>query len=59
MRQDSYKKAALEAKTHDDKELALKYMRIVKGMEPMVQAAMNGLPVDMAQVSGMTTPSNS
>ena len=49
-RQNQYKKAALEAKTHDDKELALKYMRVIKGMNPMIQAATNGLPVDMGQV---------
>lgn len=50
-RQSQYKKAAIEAKTHDDKELALKYMRVIKGMNPMIQAATNGLPVDMGQVS--------
>lgn len=49
-RQSQYKKAALDAKTHDDKKLALKYMRIVKGMDPMIHAATNGLPVDMSQV---------
>lgn len=49
-RQLEYKKAALAAKTHDDKELALKYMRIIKGMNPMIHAATNGLPVDMGQV---------
>lgn len=49
-RQVQYKKAALLAKTHGDKELALKYMRIIKGMNPMISAATNGLPVDMGQV---------
>ncbi|XP_067947060.1 coiled-coil and C2 domain-containing protein 1-like [Watersipora subatra] len=49
-RHSQYKQAALEAKKHDDMELAKKYMRIAKGMNPMIQAATNGLPVDMAQI---------
>ena len=52
-RHAQYKKAALEAKMHDDKQLALKYMRIAKGMIPMIQAATNGLPVDMGQVCNL------
>ncbi|KAF6020435.1 hypothetical protein EB796_021238 [Bugula neritina] len=49
-RQREYKKAALDAKTHDDRELALKYLRVSKGMDAMINAASNGLPVDISQM---------
>lgn len=49
-RQDEYKRAALQAKAHDDKQLALNYLRVVKGINPMIHAATNGLPVDMNQL---------
>jgi len=52
-RQREYKKAALDAKTHDDRELALKYLRVSKGMDAMINAASNGLPVDISQVRGL------
>ncbi|ESO95891.1 hypothetical protein LOTGIDRAFT_175058 [Lottia gigantea] len=49
-RYEEFKTCALNAKKNNDLELAKKYLRIMKGLEPMIQAAECGLPVDLSQV---------
>ena len=44
------RQAAREAKAKNDRESALRYLRFSKGVEQMLQAAQNGLPVDLTQV---------
>nr|KAG5709536.1 hypothetical protein BaRGS_001586 [Batillaria attramentaria] len=44
------KTAALQAKKNKDLELAKQHIRMMKGIEPMVEALEAGLPVDLAQV---------
>ncbi|XP_050400468.1 coiled-coil and C2 domain-containing protein 1-like isoform X2 [Patella vulgata] len=49
-RSEEFKVCALNAKKNNDLELAKKYIRIMKGLEPMILAAESGLPVDLSQV---------
>lgn len=43
--------AALRAKQKNDMEGAKMHLRQAKGLEPMLEASRNGLPVDIAKVS--------
>ena len=45
-----FRQAARNAKAKNDKDNALKFLRYSKGVEQMLQAAQNGLPVDLTQV---------
>ncbi|XP_012265294.2 coiled-coil and C2 domain-containing protein 1-like isoform X2 [Athalia rosae] len=49
-RQHELKQAALAAKQDGDLELARTYLRQAKGMDPLIQASVGGLPVDMNSV---------
>ena len=49
-RQKELLSAVKEAKGKGDKETAMHYLRLYKGMERMIAAAGNGLPVDLTQV---------
>lgn len=49
-RQKELLRAVKEAKQREDKEKALHYLRLYKGLEKMVEAARGGLPVDLTQV---------
>ena len=49
-RQKELLAAVKEAKVKGDREKALHYLRQYKGMEKMIVAASNGLPVDLSQV---------
>ena len=44
------KMAAKEAQGKGDKETALRYMHLYKGVQTMLEAAQGGLPVDMSQL---------
>lgn len=50
LRQHELKQAALTAKKDGDLELARTYLRQAKGIEPLIQASIGGLPVDMNSV---------
>ncbi|XP_035827871.1 coiled-coil and C2 domain-containing protein 1-like isoform X2 [Aplysia californica] len=45
-----FRQAAMSAKKKHDLELAKKYVRMMKGLEPMIEALESGLPVDLSQV---------
>ncbi|ESO05588.1 hypothetical protein HELRODRAFT_171236 [Helobdella robusta] len=49
-RQLKFKKAAMQAKSSGDMELAKKYMRMAKGFDQMIEASKSGLPVDLSQI---------
>lgn len=49
-RQMEFKRAALAAKKDGDLDLAKDYLRQAKQIEPLIQASMAGLPVDMASL---------
>ena len=49
-RSQELKMAAKEAQTKGDKETALRYMHLYKGVQTMLEAAQGGLPVDMTQL---------
>ncbi|XP_076767231.1 lethal (2) giant discs 1 isoform X2 [Xylocopa sonorina] len=49
-RQHELKQAALNAKKDGDIELARTYLRQAKGMDPLIEASMGGLPVDMTSI---------
>ncbi|GFR99158.1 coiled-coil and C2 domain-containing protein [Elysia marginata] len=49
-RMSEFKQAAMQAKKNHDLELAKGYVRMMKGMEPMIEACEGGLPVDLAQM---------
>ncbi|CAG5121470.1 unnamed protein product [Candidula unifasciata] len=49
-RMAEFKQAAMNAKKSHDIELAKKYIRMMKGMEPMIEGCESGLPVDLSQV---------
>ncbi|PVD23464.1 hypothetical protein C0Q70_16736 [Pomacea canaliculata] len=49
-RQEEFRTAALQAKRNNDIELAKHHMRMMKGLEPMIEALEAGLPVDLSQV---------
>ena len=49
-RMGELRQAAREAKAKNDKDTALRYLRYSKGVEQMLLAAKNGLPVDLTQV---------
>lgn len=46
--------AALRAKQKNDVEGAKMHLRQAKGLEPMLEASRNGLPVDIAKVRPYT-----
>lgn len=49
-RQREFKEAALKAKKDGDLDLARDYLRQAKGMQPLIQASIAGLPVDMNSI---------
>jgi len=49
-RQSMFKQAALEAKKSKEIELAKEYLRLAKGIDPLISANKCGLPVDMDTV---------
>jgi len=49
-RQQEYRTAAVEAKRGGDLELAKNYLRLSKGLDAMISASRNGLPVNMQSV---------
>jgi len=49
-RYNEFKKAAIEAKKNNDKKKALEYLKIMKGLEPMLENARKGLPVDIRKI---------
>ena len=50
-RQNMFKQAALEAKKSGDVELAKDYLRMAKGIDPLISANKCGVPVDMDTVA--------
>lgn len=44
--------AALRAKQKNDIEGAKLFLRQAKGLDPMIEASQNGLPVDITKVRG-------
>lgn len=49
-RQKELKMAALKAKKDGDLDLARDYLRQAKGIDPLLEASMSGLPVDMKSI---------
>ena len=49
-RHQQFRQAALKEKEKGNKEGAMKYLRCMKGMEPMIQNAKRGLPVDIRKI---------
>ncbi|OQV25942.1 Coiled-coil and C2 domain-containing protein 1-like [Hypsibius exemplaris] len=49
-REKQFKMAAVKAKQEGDLETAKMYLRQIKGLEPMLKASANGLPVDVASL---------
>ena len=49
-RKEELVSAARQAKTKGDRETALHYVKLYKGLETMIEAAMNGLPVNLGEV---------
>ncbi|XP_023220187.1 coiled-coil and C2 domain-containing protein 1-like [Centruroides sculpturatus] len=49
-RQRLFKKAALESKNKGDIQQAKEYLRMSKGIEPMIEATRNGLPIDATSI---------
>lgn len=49
-RMEEFKQAAMNAKKNHDIELAKKHIRMMKGLEPMIEACESGLPVELSQV---------
>lgn len=49
-RQHELKQAAVNAKKDGDLDLARNYLRQAKGIDPLIQASMAGLPVDMNSI---------
>jgi len=54
-RQKQYKEAAVMLKRRGDIEQAKMFLRTAKGLDALIQASREGLPVDMAQVVYMHT----
>ncbi|CAF3410052.1 unnamed protein product [Rotaria socialis] len=50
LKQEKFQKLALKAKQSGDIETAKKFLVACRGLEPMIEAADAGLPVDMSQV---------
>lgn len=50
-RQKQFKEAALSAKKNGNISLAKEYLRLSKCFDPLIEASLNGLPVDMSTVS--------
>lgn len=50
-RQNMFKTAALEAKKAGDLNLAKEYLRMAKGIDPLISANKCGIPVDMDTVT--------
>ncbi|CAG9825315.1 unnamed protein product [Phaedon cochleariae] len=51
-RQKEYKVAALRAKKSDDGETAIKFVRIAKQFDLVIEAVQNGQPVDLSKMPG-------
>nr|CAD7568148.1 unnamed protein product [Timema californicum] len=49
-RQKEFKLAALQAKQKGEINQAKEYLRLAKGFDPLIEASVGGLPVDMATV---------
>ncbi|KAG1666722.1 Coiled-coil and C2 domain-containing protein 1-like [Nymphon striatum] len=49
-RRDQYKKAALVAKSRNDKETAIKYIGIMKQFDSVIAALANGQPIDLSKM---------
>lgn len=49
-RQKLFKKAALESKNKGDIQQAKEYLRMSKGIDPMIEATRNGLPIDATSI---------
>lgn len=49
-RQRELKAAALQAKKDGDLDLAKDYLRQAKGIDPLINASLSGLPVDMKSI---------
>merc|ERR1719454_1270027 len=49
-RHKQFRQAALKEKEKGNKEAAMKYLKCMKGMEPMIQNAKRGLPVDIRKI---------
>ena len=49
-RHQQFRQAALKEKEKGNKEGAMKYLKCMKGMEPMIQNAKRGLPVDIRKI---------
>ena len=52
-RQNLFKQAALEAKRSGELVLAKEYLRMAKGIDPLISANKCGVPVDMETVFGI------
>uniref|UniRef100_A0A8C6LRW8 Coiled-coil and C2 domain-containing protein 1B n=1 Tax=Nothobranchius furzeri TaxID=105023 RepID=A0A8C6LRW8_NOTFU len=55
-RKKQYMKAALQAKQKKEMEQAKVFLRTAKGLDPMIEAARNGKPVDIGTVTPLLTP---
>ncbi|CAN8001881.1 unnamed protein product, partial [Ixodes hexagonus] len=49
-RQRLFREAALEAKRRGDREQAKEYLRMMKGLDPMIQATEAGLPINASSI---------
>uniref|UniRef100_A0A0N5BIC4 C2 domain-containing protein n=1 Tax=Strongyloides papillosus TaxID=174720 RepID=A0A0N5BIC4_STREA len=49
-RQKRFKEQAIVSKQQNDIEKAKEYLKVVKGLEPMIEASDNGLPTDLSKV---------
>ncbi|XP_040064712.2 coiled-coil and C2 domain-containing protein 1-like [Ixodes scapularis] len=49
-RQKLFREAALEAKRRGDREQAKEYLRMMKGLDPMIQATEAGLPINATSI---------
>uniref|UniRef100_V5H765 Putative cc2d1a protein n=1 Tax=Ixodes ricinus TaxID=34613 RepID=V5H765_IXORI len=49
-RQRLFREAALEAKRRGDREQAKEYLRMMKGLDPMIQATEAGLPINATSI---------
>ncbi|XP_073986865.1 lethal (2) giant discs 1 isoform X2 [Rhodnius prolixus] len=52
-RQKQFKEAALSAKKNGNISLAKEYLRLSKCFDPLIEASLNGLPVDMSTLPTM------
>ena len=49
-RYHDFKKAAIEAKKQGDKKKAVEFLKVMKGLEPMMENARKGLPIDIRKI---------